>query len=177
MTKVMIQPSYGKPETRRHWADTLAIPVPFRETPYGDTLAPAERAALDAVHADGQARFWGTTDKHDKRIDSLVPGDVVLLTGQRHVRAIGRVGRVLRNPAFARALWTPDPRDCLWTNIYSFLHFRDTWIPYERLWALPGFTQGDYFMGLRLLDNSKSATVLTELTSQSDLPGPEVLSA
>ncbi|WP_253889563.1 hypothetical protein [Actinokineospora diospyrosa] len=163
MTRVMIQPSYGKPATRRHWADTLDTPVQFREPPYLDTLTPDDRAALSETHPDGQARFWGATDKHDKRLDTLGPGDVVLLTGQRHVRAIGWVGAILRNHAFARALWTPDPRDCLWSNVYSLQEYRATWIPYERIWALPGFTPGDYFMGLRLLDEVKSGVVLRGL--------------
>ncbi|GLW89666.1 hypothetical protein [Actinokineospora globicatena] len=159
----MIQPSYGKPETRRHWADTLDVLVPFGESPYRETLMPDQRGELASAHPGGAARFWGATAKHDKRVDVLEPGDVVLLTGQRHVRAIGRVGRVLRNPAFARALWNPDPRDCLWSNVYSLVDYRATWIPYEDIWALPGFTVGDYFMGLRLLDATKSATVLNGL--------------
>ncbi|WP_092784854.1 hypothetical protein [Actinokineospora terrae] len=163
MTKVMIQPSYGKPETRRHWADTLDVPVSFDEPPYRDALTPDQRAELRSTHPTGSARFWGATAKHDKRVDTLHQGDVLLLTGQRHVRAIARVGHVVRNPAFARALWTPDPRDCLWSNVYSLLDYRATWIPYERIWDLPGFTTGDYFMGLRLLDNAKSTTILNGL--------------
>ncbi|WP_104479083.1 hypothetical protein V5P93_004304 [Actinokineospora auranticolor] len=163
MTKVVIQPSYGKPETRRHWADTLDTPVPFHEPSYWDTLDPGERARLEDLHPAGKAHFWGATDKHDRRMDLLEPRDVVLLTGQRHVRAVGRVGCVLRNPALARALWRPDPRDCLWSNVFSLLEFRRTWIPYEEIWALPGFTTGDNFMGLRLLDATKSTVVLAGL--------------
>jgi hypothetical protein len=162
--RVIIQPSYGTREARRHWADTLDRPVPFREPRYADVLTTAERAALDDEHPDGLARFWGATPQHDRKMDTLAADDVVLLTGQKHVRAVGTVGRVLRNDEFARRLWRPDPARCLWRNVYSFRAYRPVWIPYEQVWALPGFTVGDNFMGLRFLNPEKSATIVAGLS-------------
>jgi len=161
--RVIIQPSFGNREARRHWADTLDRPVPFREPRYGAVLTHAERAALDDEHPAGTARFWGATPQHDKKMDTLEAGDVVLLTGQKHIRAIGTVGCRLRNDEFARRLWTPDPARCLWRNVYSFRIYRPEWIRYEEVWALPGFSVGDNFMGLRFLNAEKSATVLSGL--------------
>jgi hypothetical protein len=161
--RVIVQPSYGNRHARRHWADTLDRPVPFRERRYAEVLTGDERAALAAGHPDGSARFWGATPQHDRKMDTLTTGDVVLLTGQKHVRAVGAVGCVLRNDEFARRLWTPDPERCLWRNVYSFRSYRPAWIPYEEIWALPGFTAGDNFMGLRFLDSAKSETVLAGL--------------
>jgi hypothetical protein len=164
--RVIIQPSYGNPEARRHWADTLDRPVAYREPRYADVLTDAERAALAVEHPTGLARFWGATPQHDKKMDTLADGDIVLLTGRKHVRAVGAVGCLLRNDEFARRLWTPDPARCLWRNVYSFRAYRPVSIRYEEIWALPGFTTGDNFMGLRFLDPEKSATVLAGL----DLP-------
>ncbi|MFC4857940.1 hypothetical protein [Actinophytocola glycyrrhizae] len=161
--RVIIQPSYGTKEARRHWAETLDRPVPFLRPPYTEALSAAERAELVAVHPDGQARFWGATAQHDRRMDVLDTGDVVLLTGQKHVRAVGAVGCRLRNDELARRLWNPDPARCLWRNVYTFRAYRPVAIPYEHVWALPGFTVGDNFMGLRFLDAEKSATVVTGL--------------
>lgn len=93
----------------------------------------------------------------------LGAGDVVLLTGRKHVLAVGEVGLVLRNPAFARALWNPEPDVCTWDNVYSLLALAPTRIPYEAVWALPGFHPGDNFMGLRLLDDTRAAAVLSGL--------------
>jgi hypothetical protein len=165
--RVIIQPSYGTREARRHGADTLDRPVSFLEARYAEVLTDAELAALTREHPDGSARFWGATPQHDKKMDTLAAGDVVLLTGQKHVRAVGVVGCRLRNDEFARRLWTPDPTRCLWRNVYSLRAYRPTAIRYEEIWALPGFTSGDNFMGLRFLDPVKSATVLAIL----DLPG------
>lgn len=161
--RVIIQPSYGTKEARRHWARTLDQPVPFLRPRYTDVLDAAERAGLLAAHPDGLARFWGATPQHDRKMDTLAAGDVVLLTGQQHVRAVGTVGCVLRNDELARRLWDPDPARCLWRNVYTFRTYRPVAIPYERVWALPGFTTGDNFMGLRFLNATKSATIITGL--------------
>lgn len=165
MVQVFIQPSYGTPEARRHWSETLARAVPFRSAGYAELLDPADLARLNTVHPSGQARFWGATAKHDKRMDSVATGDVVLLTGQKHVLAIGEVGHGFRDPAFARRLWQPDPAKCLWSNVYSFRRYWPVRMPYEEIWALPGFSVGDNFMGLRFLAPEKAAVVLAHTAS------------
>lgn len=161
VVQVVIQPSYGTPGARRHWADTLAQAVPFEPV----RPSPADLAQLNTVHPGGRARFWGATAKHDKRMDSLAPGDVVLLTGRKHVLAIGEVGHAFRDPAFARRLWRPDPAKCLWSNVYSFRRYWPVRMPYEEIWALPGFTAGDNFMGLRFLAPEKAAVVLAHIAA------------
>ncbi|MEU3624886.1 hypothetical protein BS329_01755 [Amycolatopsis coloradensis] len=161
--RVIIQPSYRTKEARRHWAQTLDRRVPFRRQRYAEVLSPAERAELDAEHPDGQAHFWGATAQHDRKMDTLEAEDFVLLTGQKHVRGIGAVGCFLRNDELARRLWSPDPARCLWRNVYTFRTFCPVTIPYERVWALPGFTTGDNFMGLRFLNMEKSVTIVAGL--------------
>ena len=163
MTRVVIQPSYGLPRFRRHWTQTLDRTVPFTDEEYASALVGRELADLRALHPSGEAHFWGATAAHDRRIARLGTGDVVLLTGQKHVLAVGEVGLVFRNPAFATALWNPEPDVCTWDNVYSLLALSPTRIPYARVWALPGFNPGDNFMGLRLLDEAKGASVLSGL--------------
>ncbi len=160
MAQVFIQPSYGTPEARRYGAESLDKRVPFTAACYAELLDPADLTRLTALHPDGLARFWGATAKHDKRMDTVATGDVVLLTGRKHVLAIGEVGHGFRDPAFARALWSPDPGKCVWSNVYSLSGYWPVQVPYEAIWALPGFTAGDNFMGLRFLDAERSAAVL-----------------
>ncbi|WP_053733715.1 hypothetical protein [Nocardia sp. NRRL S-836] len=166
MVQVFIQPSYGTPEARRYGATTLDQAVPFRAADYAGLVDPADLTRLNALHPTGSARFWGATAKHDKRMDTVTTGDVVLLTGRKHVLAIGEVGHSFRNPALARRLWNPDPGKCVWSNVYSLRGYRPTHIPYEEVWALPGFTAGDNFMGLRFLDPAKTAAVLALLAPE-----------
>lgn len=161
VVQVFIQPSYGTPGARRHWADTLTRAVPVRSA----GPSPADLARLNTAHPRGRARFWGATAKHDKRMDGLAPGDVVLLTGRKHVLAIGEVGHAFRDPAFARRLWRPDPGKCLWSNVYSLRRYWPARMPYEEIWALPGFTAGDNFMGLRFLAPEKAAVVLAHIAA------------
>jgi hypothetical protein len=106
-------------------------------------------------------------------MEKIGTGDVVLLTGRKRVLAVGEVGLVFRNPAFARALWDPEPGTCSWDNVYSLLHLAHTEIAYETVWALDGFRAGDNFMGLRLLDPVKGATVLSGLGITTTTQGYE----
>jgi hypothetical protein len=161
VVQVFVQPSYGTPEARRYGAATLERTVAFGE--HADLLDPADLARLTALHPGGRARFWGARDKYDRRMDTVTTGDVVLFTGRKHVQAAAEVGHGFRNPAFARRLWNPDPGKCLWSNVYSLRRYRRVELPYEEIWALPGFTPGDNFMGLRFLDEVKSAAVMTVL--------------
>ena len=98
-------------------------------------------------------------------MDTVTTGDVVLFTGGKHVQATAEVGHGFRNPEFARRLWNPDPGKCLFSNVYSLRRYRRVGMPYEAIWALPGFTAGDNFMGLRFLDAPKSAAVIALLAS------------
>ncbi len=163
MTRVIIQPSYGSRVARQHWADTLDQERPFDIPPLRPLLTEQQHAALMRQHPSGRARFWGATATHDSRMDTLSLGDVVLFTGGKRVRAVGEVGVSFRNRAFADALWKPDPDRGSWHNVYSLLDFQPTDIPYEEIWALEGFTEGDNFMRLRFLDDEKSAVILSGL--------------
>ncbi len=158
VVQVFIQPAYGTADSRRYGAESLEKTVDFRAC--ADLLDPADLACLNSLHPGGRARFWGAKDKYDRRMDTLTTGDVVLFTGRKHVQATAEVGHGFRNPDFARRLWNPDPGKCLFSNVYSLRHYRRVGMPYEEIWALPGFNAGDNFMGLRFLDETKSAAVL-----------------
>ncbi|MFC8720127.1 hypothetical protein [Kitasatospora sp. NPDC057198] len=163
MTVVAIQPSYGTPAARRHWRITLDQEVPFAESPHVSSLTAGQLDSLMAVHPTGRARFWGATKVQDRNMDRLRPGDVVLFTGGKLVRGIGEVGVTLRNAAFADTMWSQDPDNGSWRNVYSLAAFQPTEIPYEEIWALPSFNANDNFMGLRLLEGAKAEEILQGL--------------
>lgn len=167
MTQVVIQPSYGNTGARRRWGNTLDKPVRFVEPPYAGALGTGQLAELRHLHPSGEARFWGATEKHDKSMSKLAAGDVVLFTGQKHVRAVGEVGSSFRQPAFADLLWPPDAESGSWSNVYSLLSFQLVQIPYKEIWELPGFNQGDNFQGLRFLDEQKGRDILAGLSIET----------
>jgi hypothetical protein len=167
MVQVVIQPSFGNAAARRHWATTLDVEVPYAQGEYRAALADDEFAALEALHPTGEARFWGATSNHDKRMAALSVGDVILFTGQKVVRAVGEVGFSFRNAIFANTLWAPDPDRGSFHNVYSLLTFQKVQVPYEEIWALPSFNTGDNFMGLRFLDEEKGAEILDGLRIDS----------
>ncbi len=137
--------------------------MPFITDARQATLTTEQRTTLMAYHPTGSARFWGATSNHDGRMANLHRGDVILFTGGKIVRAVGEVGYSFRNPAFADTLWSAHSARGSYHNVYSLLAFQLTDIPYEEIWALPGFTENDNFVGLRFLDRDKSDTVLDGL--------------
>jgi hypothetical protein len=163
MPRVMIQPSYGNPAARRHWGDTLDREVRFDSDQRLAVLTPGQLDALVDAHPARSARFWGATAVQDKNMARLATEDVVLFTGRNIVRGIGEVGVIFQNSDFADTLWTPDAVKGSWRNVYSLLSFRAVEIPYAEIWELPSFNPNDNFMGLRILDDIKSAEVLEGL--------------
>lgn len=161
--QVIIQPSYGNKVAQRHWEDTLGQEVNFHDQLHLGSLSNEQQEALDDLHPTGRARFWGATGNQDKKMATVKTGDIILFTGLKFVRAVGEVGYSFRNPAFADTLWHPDPKMGSYSNVYSLLAFDPTEIPYKEIWDLPGFNAGDNFIGLRLLDREKTATVMAGL--------------
>lgn len=167
MTTVVIQPSYGNADARRHWRDTLEQTVDFTTAEAKAALGAADLAALLRLHPDGRAHFWGATSNHGDKFARLHPGDVVLFTGQKLVRGIGEIGVMLKNPAFGDHLWSPHPDRGSYNNVYSLRGFIPAELPYEDIWQIPGFNEGDNFMGLRVLNDEKSANVMATLGLQT----------
>lgn len=155
MVQVVIQPSFGNPEARHNWSQTIQIEVPFYRSPYRATLSEQEFEGLSRLHPAGVARFWGVVSGHDARMDTLETGDVVLFTGKKHVQGVGEVGVSFRNREMADAMWPSHPDKGSYHNVYSLRGFQPVAIPYEEIWALPGFTHGDNFMGTRFVTDER----------------------
>lgn len=171
MPQVFIQPVFGKAIARKNWAHTVNADIPFTDAPYSDALSPAETSKFTALHPGGRAQFWGSTKTQNRNYDRLATGDIVLFTGQNYVQAVGQVGAITRNPAFGDLLWDPDPDKGSWLNIYSLQGLDRVRIPYKEIWALPGFTRGDNFQGMRPLSPADGRTLIEALkieTSGSD---------
>ncbi|MFJ5258977.1 hypothetical protein ACIQAC_00675 [Streptomyces sp. NPDC088387] len=162
MTLVLISPSYGSTETRRHWADTVDRPVAFTEPRYDELVTRDQRARLEALHPEGHARFWGATPAHDKKFADVGTGDVVLFTGQNQVRAIGEVGAIFRNGAFADRLWPPQPGGPSWHTVYSLLDVFPANFTYTELNSSIGYSPAFNFPGQLVLRGEKARSVLED---------------
>lgn len=173
--RVIIQPSYGQRAAQAHWRDTLDQEVDFARLPAWPGLLDEQRDQLTRLHPTGCARFWGAQAGQDHRFDAASTGDVVLFTGQKLIRAIGEMGAIFRDSAFADDLWTPDPANGSWQNVYSLLTFQPTAIPYRELQDLLGTSPKDMFMGLRVVPDDLTDAVLdglgiiTETAQRSEL--------
>lgn len=171
MVQIVIQPSLGNPVARKHWKDTLETPVPLERVRHA--LTPEQDEQLKRLHPTGAARFWGTVRTHDARMDTVRTGDIVLFTGMKQVRGIGEVGASFRSAAVGDALWSPDPDRGSYHNVYSLREFSFTEIPYEDIWALPGFNLNDNFMGTRFVTDERVDTLINALGIHRATQGEE----
>ena len=146
-----IQPAYGDAWTRRQFHATLDERVSIKEQPYRETLSHEEFSRLVELHPDGRAACWGGTRSQSTKITQLRRGDLVVLTGQRHVRGVGEVGAVVHNLSFARALWAPRPKRCPFEIAYTLSWFRRVEVAYTMLQVALGTSDRDNFQAMRLI--------------------------
>ncbi|RCS69487.1 hypothetical protein CIK73_06075 [Brachybacterium alimentarium] len=156
--QIAIAPAYGNAAARRHWADTLDQQVDFWSR--RAHLAPEQLNALERLHPDGRAHFWGGTAAQDRNVGRLNEGDFVLFTGKNMVRGIGEVGVRFQNGAFADTMWAPHADRGSWRNVYSLQSFTPVLIPYDILRTALDSSPNDNFMGMRIVtDEEKIAAV------------------
>ncbi|MFG3259427.1 hypothetical protein [Streptomyces sp. NPDC048172] len=155
-TRLLVSPAYGRAESRRHWADTLDQLVPFTEAKYARRLTEDQLDGLKQFHPEGQARFWGATPGHDRKMAGVSAGDVVLFTGKNHIRAIGEIGAIFQNRSFADLLWPPKQDGESWHTVYSLRQFEVTEIPYTTLSALLGYKSNFQYPGQLVLSGDRA---------------------
>lgn len=167
--QIAIVPYYGSAAARPHWHATLAQQVDFQAR--AQSLSDSQSQALQQLHPEGKAHFWGAASSQDANVARLQEGDFVLFTGKSMVRGIGEVGVRFQNQAFADSMWTPDPDRGLWRNVYSLQSFTPVEIPYDTLRGALETSPNDNFMGMRVVADPEKVAAVTEafgLASQSD---------
>lgn len=157
---VLLAPSYGNPRTIKRFQDTIENEVEFASERLGQLLEPSQLDGLLRLHPAGTAHFWGAIAKHDRDMDRMSMGDVVVFVGGKKVRAAGEMGFRFRNPAFADELWDQYAGDTSFVNVYSVTNLQ--WIdrPIEELWEVEGFNKDDFVYGQRLLRDGRAGRVL-----------------
>ncbi|WP_050502630.1 hypothetical protein [Streptomyces monomycini] len=141
----------------------------FTDDKYADALTADQRTRLQAAHPDGTACFWGAVPKHDTKLHDVVPGDIVLFTGQNKVRAVGEIGTIFRNAELADLLWPPTRGGPSWHTIYTVLDLAEVDIPYTELNAVLGYQPHHTHPGLKVLRGDKAQSVLDAFMITSGL--------
>ena len=149
-------------EAREHWRATIEATVDFRSGDVGRALTGPERRALDRLHPDGHARFWGTWRKHGAQMRSLSAGDIAVFTAEGRIRGLGRVGLVTENPALGDALWRHPPREGSYLHVYTVDPFITADEPLTGLRAA-GVT---WFQTPLYFDDDRAARILDTYAAQ-----------
>jgi hypothetical protein len=95
-------------------------------------------------------------------------GDVVLLTGTNKIKAVGEIGYLCRNEAFADKLWERDEHGDSFVHVYTVANVRYVERPKEDLLSLPGFSSKDPLAGQRLV----KAECVPDILRVFDIPTP-----
>jgi hypothetical protein len=148
---VLIAPCYGNRKSQKRFQDTIVNWVNFQDTELASSLDDEDLAGLSRLHPEGVARFWGARARHDRVMARISTGDVVLLTGENKIKAVGEIGYLCRNEAFADKLWERDQHGDSFVHVYTVANVRHIECPKQDLLSLPGFSPRDPLTGQRLV--------------------------
>lgn len=152
------------PARLRHYQQSIEQSVRFGEGDLGATLTEDELALLLDWHPTGEANFWGAVPRHRNMMERLRPGDPVLFTGDKKLRGFGEFGALFTNEHFADSLWGRQKTGDSFYFVYTVLNVRQLERPIEDLWAIDGFTEGDYVFSQRPVRAEKADRLIDALS-------------
>lgn len=155
------------PATWRYYQRSIEQFVRFGEGDLGATLTNDQLALLHDRHPTGEANFWGAIATHRTEMERLRPGDPVLFTGDKKLRAFGEFGALFTNERFADLLWGHHNTGKSFYFVYTVLNVRPLERPISDLWAIDGFTEGDYVYRQRLVDDDRADRLIDALSLQT----------
>lgn len=160
---ILLAPCYGNQKTRRRYHETIEATVDFESSEYSELLQPTELAALRALHPSGTAHFWGAIATHDRMMDKLRTGDIVVFTGGNKVKAAGEIGHLFRNQPLADLMWDQFDSGRSFVNVYSVGNIQVIERPRRDVWRQLGFDEGDNVASQRLVTGERVQRMLSEL--------------
>jgi len=165
---VLIAPCYGNRKSQKRFQDTIVNWVNFQGAELAGSLDGEDLLGLSRLHPEGVAHFWGARAIHDGMMARLSIGDVVLLTGTNKIKAVGEIGYLCRNEAFADKLWERDQHGDSFVHVYTVVNVKHVERPKGDLLSLPGFSPKDPLTGQRLV----KAESVPDILRVFDIPTP-----
>lgn len=160
---VLLAPCYGNKKTQERYHRTIEGSIEFEADEYRARLSPSELAALRTFHPSGQAHFWGAIATHDRHMAKLRPGDLVVFTGDKKIKAAGEISFLFRNEELADFMWDQYAEDKSFVNVYSVINIRVFERPYQDLWREMGFKANYHVPGQLLLTDDRAERLQNEL--------------
>jgi hypothetical protein len=159
--RVALQPC-GSPEGKANFRETVDNPVDLSTRT--NLINPRHVDEIWNLYPpNGNARIWGVLGSLRKQWEGLSRGDLVLFLMDKKVVFSGRVGLKFENEELAKALWGMKGNGDTWELIYTLTGGQDLSIPKDEFKEAVGIDPADSIMGFRVLDEDKSARVLSEL--------------
>ncbi|NAZ80578.1 hypothetical protein GTR02_01930 [Kineococcus sp. R8] len=168
MRRVILQPA-GNAGARKHYADTIATPVPLQENAQ---LLGVDYQSLVKLYPSGAAPLWGATtgekDINVGRYDRMSTGDYVMFAAEGRIFRGGTVTRKFRNAGLATKLWGTDDRNRTWELMFAVDELRHFDLPYADFNQIVGYKANNVIQGFSVLDETRSALLFDQLSLDSD---------
>lgn len=174
MSHVILQPA-GNGFATKHYVDTIENPV-FVEK-ISQFISQEVFEKLRILFPEGKVAVWGVTPGKknvNKNKWSLVKsGDVVLFARNSQIFASATVAFKVHNKDLALYLWQTNPQGETWEYIYFLDEVKDQQIPYTKFNQIADYASNFVIQGFNVLDELKSAKILTLLDLESQIFYPE----
>lgn len=168
--QVALQPTSNK-DSRKHYADTIARPVPLERIRKVDSSLASDLEAGGAVNS---VLMWGVTpgsgDVNKKKWERLNEGDIALFARDGGIISSARVCAKTHSEELAVELWNRNKKGETWEYIYFVEDLKPQSIPYATLNAAAGYKSTNKIQGFDVLDIAISGAVIAGLKLREDYP-------
>jgi hypothetical protein len=168
--RIALQPAARNDrEVARHFRDTIDTRV--RVADHAEVIEPRVLDALNAIHPDGTAQFWGVTPGVNEvnvgKWEKLVPGDAVFFYGQKKIYLTGHIALPFRNAVLADRLWGRNEDGLTWELMFALVNLRDVAIPIEEIRKALGWGDKAFIQGFAVREGEQAENMV-ELANLED---------
>jgi hypothetical protein len=171
LTRVILQPA-GDPHARKHYADTIASPVP--QDRLERLLDPQDLSVIKGLYGSEPVPTWGVTpggrEVNRKKWDQVTPGDMVLMARDGEIFVSARVTHKAHNEQLAEDLWGRNEAGSTWEYLYFLDDVASESFATSQINHIVGYRPGARVQGFNVLDEEKSQLLLEALGLDSSQP-------
>jgi len=168
---IILQPCANK-DAREHYADTIENTVLLESI--SSFLDKKELNELQSIYPQGRLAIWGVMPSQATKWQRIQAGDITLLAKEGAVFASAVTTYKVHNYALAEHLWGTNNDGKTWEYIYFLEEVCKQHIPYQKLNKVIPYKHNYVIQGFTILDEGKSANVLSAFDLESETYFPEV---
>lgn len=173
-----MQPA-GDPNANEHYIDSVKNPTSIDRI--AKFVDPEIVRKLRELHKEGSVPTWGVTpgkkNVNVKKWQRVQAGDIALFSRDKKIFASASVAFTIHNKELAQDLWKIDKQGETWEYMYFLDEVRNQDIPYKDFNLVAGYEPNNVIQGFNVLDEEKSARIISYFELESNIYYEPVTSA